>query len=366
MKADYYEILVISRSATDEEIKKAFRRQAIKFHPDKNPGDPKAEEQFKLVNEAYQILSNPNKRAAYDRFGHAGLGGAGGGFEEGFNGNFTDIFDNIFGDIFGGGGGRRGPAAGVDLRYTMEITFEEAAFGTEKTIQFEKEAGCETCDGTGGRPGSSPQTCRGCNGSGQMRLNQGFFTLTRTCSECGGSGKFIRDKCPDCRGRGRTKRTQNVSVKVPAGIDSEQRLRIRGEGEIAEPGGAPGDLYVVIIVREHAFFRREAEHVTLEMPIAFTLAALGGEVDVPTLQGATKLKIAAGTQSGKVVKLRSKGVARLNGNGFGDQYVKLMVEVPTRLSAKQKDLLRQFEKEENPNSHPGISSFLESFKDLFK
>ncbi|MCB0403549.1 MAG: molecular chaperone DnaJ [Bdellovibrionales bacterium] len=365
MKPDYYETLELSRSATDDEIKKAFRRQAIKFHPDRNPGDKEAEEKFKQVNEAYQVLSDPNKRATYDRFGHAGLGGASGfGFEQGFGGNFTDIFDNIFGDIFSGA--RRGPAAGVDLRYTLEITFEEAAFGTERAIQFEKEVACDTCSGSGAKAGTQPQTCRGCNGSGQMRLNQGFFTLTRTCSECGGSGKYIRDRCPDCRGKGRKKKAHRVTVKVPAGIDSDQRLRIRGEGEMAEPGGPPGDLYVVIAVQEHPLFRREAEHITLEMPISFALAALGGEAEVPTLQGVTKLKIAAGTQSGKVVKLKSKGVARLNGNGFGDQYVKLIVEVPTRLSAKQKELLRQFEEEGSPNSHPGISSFLESFKDLFK
>jgi molecular chaperone DnaJ len=367
-KRDYYEILGAQRGASDDELKKAYRKLAIQFHPDRNPGDKAAEEKFKELNEAYQILSDPQKRSAYDRFGHAGVGGGGfGGFDpNGFSGSFTDIFDNIFGDIFGGAqGGSAGAAGGVDLRYHMEISFVEAAFGCEKEITFDKESACDTCQGSGSKPGSRPNTCPTCQGAGQVRLSQGFFTLTRTCPRCAGRGAIITDPCGTCRGAGRVKKPHSVSVKIPAGIDKDQRIRLRGQGEAAEPGGRTGDLYVIVDVTPHALFTRENEHVILELPITFVQAAVGADVEVPTLEGTTTLKIAPGTQSGTVKRLKGKGIKRLNGTGFGDQLVQIVVETPTQLTSKQRDLLRQFEKEGTRESQPGITSFLKKFKELF-
>lgn len=363
-KRDFYEVLGVTRTVEVEEIKKSYRRLAIQFHPDRNPGDKSAEDKFKEVNEAYQILSDPQKRARYDQFGHAGVG-QGSGFEGGFSGgSFSDIFDNIFGDIFGGGAG--GQSGGVDLRYNMEITFEEAAFGVEKQINFEKESSCETCQGSGAKPGTKPKTCKGCRGTGQVRFNQGFFTLSRPCSSCMGRGVVIEEKCEGCRGRGRTRKPHGVMVKVPAGIDTDQRMRLRGEGEISEPGGQAGDLYVHVRVQEHALFRREDEHVILDLPISFSQAALGAEIEVPTLGGTAKIKVSAGTQSGEILKMKGKGIKRLNGSGFGDQLVRLFVEIPRSLSSKQKELLKQFDEEGNQDSHPGIRNFLEKFREIFK
>lgn len=365
-KRDYYETLQVSRTATDEELKKAYRKLAVQHHPDKNPGSKQAEDSFKEVNEAYQVLSDPQKRSAYDRFGHAGLGGQGfGGFEQGFGGaSFQDIFDNIFGDIFGQGGGG-GPAAGVDLRYHLELSFEEAALGAEKKITFEKENRCETCSGTGAKPGTKPKTCRACQGAGQIRFNQGFFTLSRTCATCSGRGTIIEDKCTSCRGRGRTKQPHTVTVKVPAGIDTDQRMRLRGEGEVGDGNGRPGDLYVQITVKEHPLFRRDAEHVILDFPITFVQAAMGAEVQIPTLGGLLPLKLSPGTQSGDIKRLKGKGIARLNGSGFGDQIVRILVETPTKLTARQRELLTEFDKEDSRESHPNIASFVQKFKTLF-
>lgn len=369
-KRDYYEILGVAKGASDDELKKAYRRLAVQHHPDRNPGDKAAEDKFKEINEAYQVLSDPQKRQAYDQFGHAGLGGmggfGGGGFGEGF-GSFSDIFDNIFGDIFGGGGPGGGRASGgIDLRYNLEITFEEAAFGVEKKIAFEKEANCETCRGSGAKAGTTPKPCKTCRGTGQVRFNQGFFVMTRTCSACMGRGQTIDEKCADCRGRGRVKRPTTVNVRVPAGIDSGQRLRLRGEGEIGEPGGQPGDLYVHVGVREHPLFQRENEHVILDMPITFVQAALGADVEVPTLGGTSSLRIPAGTQHGAVMRLKGKGIKRLNGAGNGDQLIRILVETPTQLSAKQKELLQAFDQEGSRESHPGIANFLSKFKEIFK
>lgn len=362
-KRDYYEILAVARSASDDDLKRAYRKLAINYHPDKNPGDKEAEEKFKEINEAYQILSDPKKRQAYDQFGHAGVGG--GGFEGGFGGpSFTDIFDNIFGDIFGGGGGG-GRAQGVDLRYHMELTFEEAAFGTEKKINFEKEAACDTCLGSGAKAGTRPVVCKTCRGAGQVRFNQGFFTMSRSCPQCDGRGSVITEKCSSCRGRGKIKRSHSVSVKVPAGIDSDQRLRLRGEGEIGEPGGDPGDLYVQIRIKEHAIFKRESEHVILEMPISLVQAALGAELGIPTISGPFKMKIAPGTQSGEIKKLRGKGIARVNGSGFGDQIVRFHVETPKHLTSHQRKLLEEFGKAEDAKSQPGVWDFLQKVKELF-
>ncbi len=369
-KRDYYEILVVARTATDDELKKAYRKLAIQYHPDRNPNDKVAEDKFKEVNEAYQILSDPQKRAAYDRFGHAGVnqgGGFGGGFDpSGFGGgSFTDIFDNIFGDIFGGGGGQSQASAGVDLRYHMEISFVEAAFGCEKEISFEKESACDNCQGTGARPGSKPNQCPTCNGAGQVRLSQGFFTLTRTCPRCSGRGSIITDPCGTCRGAGRVKKPHSVSVKIPAGIDKDQRIRLRGQGEASEAGGRLGDLYVIVDVTPHPLFTRESEHVLLEMPITFVQATLGGDIEVPTLEGPAIIKIPPGTQSGTVKRLKGKGIRRLNGTGTGDQMVRLTIETPASLTSKQKDLLKQFEKEGTRECQPGITAFLKKFKELF-
>ncbi len=363
-KRDYYEILGVDRAASDDELKKAYRKLAIQYHPDRNRGDSTCEERFKEVNEAYQILSEPQKRAAYDRFGHAGLGQGGfGGFEQGFSGgNFSDIFDNIFGDIFGGGSGG---SSAIDLRYTLEITFEEAAFGTDKSITFDKELPCDTCGGSGARKGTKPKVCKTCRGHGQVRFNQGFFTLTRTCTHCMGRGTVIEDKCDDCRGKGKVKKPHTLNVKVPAGIDNEQRLRLKGEGESGEAGGRTGDLYVHVKVQEHQLFRRSEENVLIDVPISFVQAALGGEIDVPTLAGVTTLKISAGIQSGEQRRLKAKGIARLNGSGFGDQIVRILVETPTHLNSRQKELLQEFDREGTKDSHPGVSKFVQKLKELF-
>ena len=345
-KRDYYEILDALKSASDEELKKAYRKMAIQFHPDRNPGDKKAEEKFKECNEAYQVLSDPKKRAQYDQYGHAGMGGAGfGGFEQGFgSAGFSDIFDNIFGDIFGQQGG--GTSAGIDLRYNLEVEFEEAANGIEKKITFEKEFTCDTCMGSGAKAGTKPKLCKGCNGTGQVRFNQGFFTLARTCAQCSGRGSHIEEHCSPCRGKGKIKKPHNITVKIPAGIDSEQRLRIKGEGEINEPGGRAGDLYVLIHVKEHPIFKREDEHLIIDLPITFSQAALGAEIEVPTLNGKTGLQIKAGTQPGETLRQKGKGIKRLNGSGYGDTFIRIQVEIPKQLSSKQKELLRQFEKED--------------------
>lgn len=361
-KRDYYEILSIEKTASDEEIKKSYRRLAIQYHPDRNPGDHKAEESFKEVNEAYQILSDARKRATYDRFGHAGLGGM--GQESGFAGSFSDIFDNIFGDFFGQNGQPGG--GGVDLRYNLEITFEEAVFGCEKTLSFEKEFACETCSGSGAKKGTKPKTCKTCRGTGQVRFNQGFFTLTRTCGECFGRGAVVEEECEDCDGKGRMRKSHQVVIKIPAGIDSEQRLRIRREGEVGAPGAEPGDLYVSIGVKEHSVFRREEEHILLDVPITFAQAALGAELNIPTLNGAYRFKVPAGTQHGETFHLRGKGIKRLNGSGHGDQVIRTFIEIPTRLSSKQKELLESFEQESNAETHPGVSRFFEKLKEIFR
>jgi molecular chaperone DnaJ len=367
-KRDYYEVLGVTRQAGEDELKKAYRKLAIQYHPDRNPGDKEAEGRFKEINEAYQVLSDGKKRAAYDQFGHAGLGGGGfgggGGFESGFSGSFSDIFDGIFGDIFGGGGGQNN--AGIDLRYNLEIRFEEAAFGTEKTITFERESACEPCKGSGAKAGTVPKKCRTCNGSGQMHFNQGFFTLSRTCSTCQGRGGVIEEFCGTCRGKGRVKTPASVQVKIPAGIDSEQRLRLRGEGEASVPGGRPGDLYVHVRVSDHPLFQREGEHLILDLPISFVQAALGDKIEVPTLDGTTELAIKPGVQSGEILKLRGKGIRRLNGNGSGDLVVRVTVETPTKLSMRQKDLLKQFAEEGSRGTQPAIERFVQKFKEMLK
>lgn len=358
-KPDYYTTLEVSRDASDDDLKKAYRKLAIAFHPDRNPGDRQAEEKFKEINEAYQVLSDPKKRQTYDQFGHAGLAG-GGGFSGDMRG-FSDIFDNIFGDIFGGGG--RSARSGVDLRYQLEIDFLEAAFGTEKAIEFEKDAPCTTCEGSGAKPGSKPKVCPTCRGTGQVHFNQGFFTLSRTCGSCGGRRTIIEHRCTKCKGTGSQKIESKVSVKIPAGIDSEQRLRLRGEGEIGERGGQPGDLYVSISVRPHSLFQREGEHVILELPVLFTDLALGVELSIPTIHGPTRISIPAGTPNGEVFRLRSKGIARLNGSGFGDQLVRVSVEIPKKLNATQKAALQDLSSRLPRSAHPAVEGYDKKVED---
>jgi len=371
-KADYYELLGVKRDANEDELKKAYRKAAMRFHPDRNPGDKKAEEKFKELSEAYQILSDQEKRTRYDRFGHAAFeqGGGPSGFQGGFDfsGNFEDLFGDIFGDIFGGGGsrgGRRRARRGEDLSYSIEISFEEAAFGAEKTISVPRAVTCETCQGKGAKPGTTAKTCGMCRGSGQVRFQQGFFTVARTCNQCGGQGSVVTDPCEVCRGTGATRKTSTLQVKIPAGVDNGARLKLRGEGEAAPGGGAPGDLYILIHVREHPLFKRQDTTVICDIPISFPHAALGTEIEVPTLEGKIKLKIPAGTQSGNVFRLRGKGIQDLQSSGRGDQLVRVMVETPKKLSARQRELLEEFARLDGADVHPMSKGFFEKVKELF-
>ena len=368
-KRDYYEVLGVNRNASETEIKKAYRRLAIQFHPDKNPGDKQAEEKFKELSEAYAVLSDPQKRASYDQFGHAGVNGAGGfsggGFD--FGGTpFEDIFSDIFGDIFGGGSRRAGRGQrGDDLRYNLTISFEEAAFGTEKKLQLPRRQPCEVCSGSGARPGTQAQTCKTCRGAGQVRYQQGFFTMTRPCPDCRGEGKIITDPCPECKGAGLVKQKRSLSLKVPAGVESGTRLKLSSEGESGLNGGPPGDLYVVISVEAHPIFQREGRDVICEVPISFVQAALGCDLEVPTLEGKVSLKIPAGTQTGKIFKLSGKGIVALQGYGRGDQLVVLRVEVPTKLNPRQRELLEEFARESGEDIHPQGKGFFDKVKELF-
>lgn len=344
-KRDYYEILGVKKEADAAELKKAYRRVAMKYHPDRNPDDPAAEEKFKEANEAYEVLSDENKRAAYDRYGHAGVDGqAGMGGGAGF-GNFSDIFGDVFGDIFGGGGrgGRGGPSRGSDLRYNLELTLEEAVKGTSVQIKVPTLVSCKTCDGSGAKPGSKPVTCSTCGGHGQVRMAQGFFSVQQTCPNCRGRGTMISDPCKSCHGHGRVEETKTLQVKVPAGVDTGDRIRLSGEGEAGADGGPNGDLYVQVHVREHHIFKRDGADLYCEVPIDFVDAALGGELEVPTLDGRVKLKVPAETQTGKLFKLRGKGVTPVRGGGVGDLLCRVVVETPVNLNAKQKELLQEFQ-----------------------
>jgi molecular chaperone DnaJ len=370
-KRDYYEILEVNRNASETEIKKAYRRLAIKFHPDKNPGDKAAEEKFKELTEAYSVLSDSQKRATYDQFGHAGVNGgggfSGGGFDFG-GGGFEDVFGDIFGDIFGGGSGsRRGGRGqrGDDLRYNLTISFEEAASGVEKKLQLPRKQTCEKCSGSGARSGTSAQTCSTCRGAGQVRYQQGFFTMTRPCPDCGGEGKIIADPCPECHGTGQIKKKRSLSLKVPAGVENGTRLKLSSEGEAGAHGGPAGDLYVVISVEEHPIFQREGQNIICEIPVSFVQAALGCDLLVPTLEGKVNLKVPAGTQSGKIFRLSGKGVVALQGYGRGDQMVILKVEVPTKLNSRQRELLEEFAREGGEDIHPQGKGFIDKVKELF-
>jgi molecular chaperone DnaJ len=347
-KRDYYEALGLPRNATEAELKQAYRRLAMKFHPDRNPGDPEAEASFKEIKEAWEVLKDPRKRAAYDQFGHAGVGGGGGPGGGGFGPGdaFSDIFGEVFGDIFGTG--RRGRSRvfrGADLRYEVELELEQAAFGDTVTISLPLAVECGTCHGTGAKPGSSPVGCRSCGGRGSVRMQQGFFAVEQTCPQCKGQGTVIEDPCADCHGEGRVRETKTLAVKIPAGVDSGDRIRLGGEGEAGRNGGPPGDLYVEVLVRPHSIFERRGADLACEIPISYAAAALGGEVDVPTLgeESTLQLKIPEGTQSGKVFRLRGKGIRPVRGGPQGDLMVHVVVETPVGLSKRQKELLREFE-----------------------
>ena len=375
-KKDYYEVLGINKDASEEEIKKSYRKLAMKYHPDRNPDNPKAEEQFKEAKEAYETLSDDQKRAAYDQYGHAAFEhGGGGGGAAGFGGaGFGDAFGDIFGDIFGGarqGGQRNNVYRGADLRYNMEISLEDAAKGSETKIRIPVQAACETCKGTGAKAGKSPVTCTTCAGHGQVRMQQGFFSVQQTCPKCHGSGKTIKeeDKCGTCHGAGRQKINKTLSVKIPAGVDEGDRIRLTGEGEAGVNGGPTGDLYVVVHLKQHEIFQRDGGNLHCEMPISFSTAALGGEIEVPTLGGSAKMKIPAETQTGGVFRLKGKGIKPLRQSEYGDLMVHVVVETPVKLTEKQKDLLREFEISTQADSgkhSPRNKSWVDKVKDFFE
>jgi len=371
-KRDYYEVLGVSKQASADELKKAFRKMARQYHPDANPDKKDTEEKFKEIAEAYEVLSDPEKRANYDRFGHAANNGQGfGGFEGGFGGfgdlgGLGDIFDMFFG---GGGRGRRGPEKGSDLRLDMEISFEEAAFGLEKDIKVPRNEECGTCGGSGAAPGTKAQACPACNGSGQIQYAQntpfGRVVQSRTCDRCRGAGKIIEKPCPTCHGAGQVRKTRSIHVKIPAGVDSGTRLRVSGEGESGLRGGPRGDLYVYIYVKAHKFFRREGNDVIVEIPVSFSQAALGDEIEVDTLDGKARVKVPEGTQSGSVFRLRGRGIPDLHGHGRGDQHVRVKVVTPTRLTEKQKELMQEFARLGNENPASSDKGFFEKVKGAF-
>ena len=378
-KRDYYTVLGLNRDAAEEDIKKAYRKLAMKFHPDRNPDDKTTEEKFKEAKEAYEVLTDARKRAAYDQFGHAGVdpsigfgaaGARGFGGPEGFGG-FADAFGDIFGEIFGQsarGGRGNGMFRGADLRYNLDLSLEEAARGAEVKIRIPAMEKCETCHGSGAKPGTEPKTCPTCHGRGEVRVSQGFFSIQQTCPACHGTGKIVPDPCVTCHGGGRVKKHKTLSVKIPAGVDQDDRIRLSGEGEGGTNSGPPGDLYVVINLKPHPMFQREGADLHCEMPISFATAALGGEIEIPTLDGHAKVKIPPETQTGQVFRLRNKGIRPVRGSVQGDLYCHLAVETPVHLTARQKELLRELEAstQEDPAAHsPRAKSFFDKVRDFF-
>ena len=376
---DYYELLGVAKGVSDEELKKAYRKKAVQYHPDKNPGNKEAEEMFKKVSEAYEVIKDPEKRAAYDRYGHAAFQQGGGAGPRGPGGGFhdpRDIFSQIFGqdngggggifdEMFGGGGGRDSGRDGADLRYDLEITLEEAAKGLEKEISFRKAVTCERCHGNGAEPGSKKVTCPTCKGHGQVRRSGGIITFTQTCPTCGGSGQKIEKPCTACRGEGRTAKATKLTVRVPAGVETGSRLRSSGNGEAGMAGGQAGDLYIVLSVRDHELFERHGNDLFCEIPIKFTLATIGGALEVPTLFGKASLKIPAGTQSGTTFRLKAKGMPSLRGGAAGDQLVRVHVEVPQSLSPEQRKILEEFARVSGDADEPMSKSFFEKAKKFF-
>ncbi|GAA5786978.1 chaperone protein DnaJ [Chitiniphilus shinanonensis] len=373
-KKDFYDVLGVNRDASDDDIKKAYRKLAMKYHPDRNPDSKEAEEKFKEAKEAYEILSDAQKRAAYDQYGHAGVDpqagmGGGGGFGAG---GFADAFSDIFGDIFGGGrgggGGRSNVYRGADLRYNMEITLEEAARGVEKQIKIPSHEECDTCHGSGAKPGTEAKTCHTCNGHGQVRVSQGFFSIQQTCPTCHGSGKYIPDPCRTCHGTGRVQTTKTLAVKIPAGVDEGDRIRLSGEGEPGVNGGPPGDLFVVVHLKPHGVFEREGNDLHCEMPIGIGTAALGGEIEIPTLEGKARISIPAGTQTGQVFRLRGKGIKGVRTSITGDLMCHVVVETPVNLTSRQKELLKEFEEISQGDAekhNPRAKSFMDKVKAFF-
>ncbi|NLM49418.1 MAG: molecular chaperone DnaJ [Clostridiaceae bacterium] len=377
-KRDYYEVLGVSRNATDEEIKKAYRKLAKQYHPDLNKDNPDAEAKFKEISEAYEVLSNPEKKARYDQFGHAGVdptygAGSTGGAYDGFGGfgfDMGDIFETFFGGFGGSRARRNQPQKGRDINIQLEITFEEAAFGASKEINVTRNEICDDCHGSGAKAGTSPEQCPLCKGTGQIRTVQntilGSFSTTRTCDRCGGKGTIITNPCPACFGKGTVRKPKKLKIEIPAGIDEGHTLSVRGQGDAGKNGGPYGDLFITISIKKHPLFERQGNSVIHEMPITFIQATLGAEVEVPTLDGRVKYTIPEGTQSGTIFRLKNKGIPYLNGHGRGDQYVKVIVEVPTNLTQKQKEILMEFAKESNEKNYKQHRSFINKFKDYFK
>ncbi|WP_028117369.1 molecular chaperone DnaJ [Ferrimonas senticii] len=370
-KRDFYEVLGVGRDANERDIKKAYKRLAMKYHPDRNPGDAAAAESFKEANEAYEVLTDSQKRAAYDQFGHAGVDpnrGGGGGFG---GGGFEDIFGDVFGDMFGGGrrgGGRAQARSGADLRYNLELSLEEAVRGVKKELKIPSLSSCDNCKGSGAKPGTSADTCGTCHGSGQVQMRQGFFAVQQACPTCGGRGKVIKDPCNVCHGDGRVEKTKTLSVNIPAGVDTGDRVRLAGEGEAGQMGAPAGDLYVQMHVKDHPIFERDGNNLYCEVPISFTSAALGGEIEVPTLDGRVSLKIPAETQTGRMFRLRGKGVKSVRSHAVGDLICKVIVETPVNLTSRQKELLEELETsfEGNSNKHrPKAEGFFDGVKKFF-
>ncbi len=369
-KRDYYEVLGVNRDASDEDIKKAYRKLAMKHHPDRNPDNPKSEEHFKEAKEAYEVLSDPKKRPAYDSYGHAGVdpsaGAAGGAGASGF----ADAFGDIFGDIFGGNRqGRSNVYRGADLRYNLEITLEQAAHGFETKIRIPSMSECETCKGSGAKPGTQPTTCTNCSGQGQVRMTQGFFSIQQACPRCHGSGKIIATPCGTCGGGGRAKHQKTLAVKIPAGVDEGDRVRLTGEGEPGVNGGPSGDLYVQVSIKAHAVFQRDHDDLHCEMPVSFATAALGGEIDIPTLDGSARIKVPAETQSGKTFRLRGKGIKGVRSQAPGDLFCHVIIETPVKLTDRQKELLREFEsitQKDAGRHNPRAKSWFDRVKGFFE
>lgn len=366
IKADYYEVLSVERNASDQELKSAYRKLAMQYHPDRNPGDPSAEEKFKQASEAYQILSDSDKRAAYDRFGHAGVSGVDAG---GFAGmpDLGDIFGDLFGEMFNVGGSRRSSRAqrGRDLQYDLQLTFEEAVFGKQTQVEIRRMESCTACQGSGAEPGHGPTVCQQCAGRGQVRYQQGFFSVARTCPVCGGTGSIVTDPCRQCRGEGRKSADHTITVTVPAGIEDRMRIRYQGEGDAGRFGGPSGDLYVVVAVSPHPFLEREGNDLHTVLPISFPQATMGTELTIPTLEGEAKLKIPKGTQSGTQFRLRNKGVPYLNDHGRGDLVVQVVAQVPKKLTKAQEELMLQLGETLTVENVPASRSFFGKMKDIF-